>query len=227
MVNAARWQDLRLRVISAALLIPMAVLCVWLGGLWFTAMVGMAVIAMGWEWWEMSGERPALLLPAALYILPAGVALVWLRGNLGAGMANVLFVLVLVWGSDIGAYLAGRLIGGPKLAPAISPGKTWSGAAGGLLAVALIGWLAALLGGGDGGGGDARRAVLVALALGVAAQLGDLLESGIKRGFGVKDSGWIIPGHGGVLDRLDAVLVAAPVAALIGIFVARGALIWQ
>ena len=91
-----------------------------------------------------------------------------------------------------------------------------------MLAAALIGWLASLIAGGDVG-----RALVVALALGVAAQIGDLLESGIKRGFGVKDSGWIIPGHGGVLDRLDAVLLAAPVAAVIGLCVARGALIWQ
>ena len=170
----------------------------------------------------MCGPRRGLRLLGVLYILPGGLALLWLRSDPVAGLGNVMFVLLVVWGSDIGAYLLGRLLGGPKLAPMISPGKTWSGAVGGLIAVLLIGWAATVL-----AGGAAPRAMLIALVLGVAAQLGDLLESAIKRGFGVKDSGWLIPGHGGVLDRVDAILTAAPVAALIGMTMTYGGAVWR
>ncbi len=218
----ARWRDLRLRIISASVLAPAALLCVWLGGLWFAALIVLSWFTMGWEWHEMSGERRRLWPLGALYILPGGFALLWLRADPIFGLGNVMFVLGAVWASDIGAYLLGRMLGGPKLAPAISPGKTWSGALGGLLAVLLVGWIAALV-----WGGTPTRAMLVAAGLGIAAQLGDLLESAIKRGFGVKDSGWIIPGHGGVLDRVDAIMTAAPVAALIGLLVGRGGAVWH
>ncbi len=122
----------------------------------------------------------------------------------------MLFLAAIVWGGDIGAYLVGRLVGGPRLAPRISPGKTWSGALGGTL-VAVLAGLAVRP-------GHALLAGLVALLLSVAAQAGDLLESGLKRRFGVKDSGRLIPGHGGLLDRLDGVLTSAPLLA---------ALVWQ
>ena len=163
----------------------------------------------------MSGGSPRMMVIGLVYIGPGALALLWLRDG-AVGLWNVAFVFGVVWASDIGAYLVGRVVGGAKLAPAISPGKTWSGAVGGLVAVAGVG---AVVGG--------VWAVLVAVLVGIAAQLGDLLESGIKRHFGVKDSGWLIPGHGGVLDRVDALLTAAPVAALIWWHFAHGGLLWR
>jgi phosphatidate cytidylyltransferase len=135
-----------------------------------------------------------------------------------AGLRNVLFVVLVVWAGDVGAYLVGRLIGGPRLAPKISPGKTWSGAGGGTVAAVLAGAAA--------GFETPLRAAVLALVLSLVAQAGDLLESAIKRHFGAKDSGWIIPGHGGLLDRLDGVLAAAPVALLWSLASRPHAMMW-
>ena len=142
-------------------------------------------------------------------------------------MAAIAFVFATVWATDIGAYFAGRAIGGPKLWPAVSPKKTWAGAIGGL-AAALVAAIA-----------TARvidvpvvPALLVAAtAISVAGQFGDLFESYIKRRFGVKDSGSIIPGHGGLMDRVDALTVGGSVAAVIGLIHSAGSdaargLIW-
>jgi phosphatidate cytidylyltransferase len=158
------------------------------------------------------------------YIGLAAVALPWLRADPEVGLRNTLFVLSIVWASDIGAYMVGRLVGGPKLAPAISPGKTWSGAAGGLACAVLGGtavaaWVSPEL--------SALHVIGPGIILGVISQAGDLLESALKRYFGVKDSGRIIPGHGGLLDRLDALLAVAPVAALLAFTVGRGVVLWR
>jgi phosphatidate cytidylyltransferase len=151
------------------------------------------------------------------------VALVWLRDDPVAGRADILFLVLTVWAGDIGAYLVGRWIGGPRMAPRISPGKTWSGAAGGLIGGCLCGLAVAHL---SPAPSTDWRVIAVAALLGVTAQAGDLLESLIKRGFGVKDSGRTIPGHGGLLDRLDGLLIAAPVAALLALAVGRGVVLW-
>lgn len=154
----------------------------------------------------------------------AAIALLWLRADAAVGLRNTLFVMAVVWSSDIGAYMVGRLIGGPKLAPRISPGKTWSGAAGGLLC-AVLGSMAVAAGATPDI--PASHVLGPAVLLGVISQAGDLLESAIKRHFGVKDSGRIIPGHGGLLDRVDALLAVAPVAALLAITVGRGVVLWR
>jgi phosphatidate cytidylyltransferase len=135
----------------------------------------------------------------------------------------VLFLFLVVWASDIGAYMAGRALGGPKLWPAVSPNKTWSGAAGGLLAAILVALGTALV---FTPGASTVAVVAVAALLGVASQAGDLLESAIKRHFDVKDSSRLIPGHGGLLDRLDGVLAAAPVAALLSFALGQGRVLW-
>ena len=126
--------------------------------------------------------------------------------------------------SDIGAYLVGRWIGGPRLAPRISPGKTWSGAVGGLLAAVAAGLLAAHVLSDAAGLARVRWSPPL---LGVVAQAGDLLESFVKRRLEVKDSGHLIPGHGGLFDRLDGVLAAAPAAALLALTLGRGVVLWQ
>jgi phosphatidate cytidylyltransferase len=136
-----------------------------------------------------------------------------LRNDLSLGLAAVLWLFAVVWAEDTGAYFAGRLIGGPKLAPRVSPNKTWSGAAGGVIAGVVAGSAVVVLAGITWRPTHAAIALLVA----VAAQLGDLLESGIKRRFGVKDASALIPGHGGLMDRVDGLLVAAAVAVAIGI----------
>ena len=164
--------------------------------------------------------RPYLLLLGTLYIAPALLALLWLRTGDGIDM---LLVLLIVWATDIGAYLAGRWFGGRKLAPSISPGKTWSGAAGGIVGAALVAaGMIASLGHAIGGTPSILLFVLVCLLLSVVAQAGDLMESAIKRKFGVKDSGWLVPGHGGLFDRLDGVLAAAPAAAALALALGRG-----
>ena len=175
---------------------------------------GAALVLPGGHLWLASG---------ALYAGAGAIALAWLRADPAAGQANLLFLVLAVWASDIGAYVAGRLIGGPKLAPRISPGKTRSGAAGGLVAAMLAGAAAAQA----MAPGAPLRAAVLAGVLAVASQAGDLLESAIKRGFGVKDSGRLIPGHGGLLDRLDGLLLAAPVAAVLGLLMGRGTTLWH
>ncbi len=273
-----RWTDLRKRALSAAVLLPAALACIWFGAESFTAMVALAVAVLVWEWVHLCGRQtrafPGLAVPlvvlaagtlavmdqvsaglavllvgfavtwfgvarmgrrsgvtqparrlaaGVLYIGLAGLALIELRYDNEAGRGNVLFVFIVVWASDIGAYMAGRAFGGPKLAPAISPNKTWSGAFGGLLAALVFGGACALA--------FTPDAALVSIAVvvvlvGMASQAGDLLESAIKRHFKVKDTSSLIPGHGGLLDRLDGVLAAAPVAALLSYALGQGRPLW-
>ncbi len=265
------WRDLRKRLLTAALLLPAAIACIWLGAHWFNALLALCVAGLAWEWvrmcggstravpgmlvplsvlgggglatlglpllglgllgvgaaaaWRLAGRLPPIFLAAGvLYIGLAGVSLIELRHDNAAGRENVLFLFAVVWASDSAAYVAGRLLGGPKLAPRISPGKTWSGAAGGLLGAMAVGVLAAWW---MEPVGSEVKAALVAGALGVVSQAGDLLESWIKRRFGVKDSSALIPGHGGLLDRLDGVLAAAPAAALLGVWIGWGEHLWR
>jgi phosphatidate cytidylyltransferase len=215
------------------LTIVAATLC---GGMGIPA-IGLAFVLAGtlaatrWEGnpWT-SGSRARFAHPAfhlALgfpYLGLAAVALPWLRADQDVGLANTLFVLALIWASDVGAYLTGRLIGGPRLAPAISPGKTWSGAIGGLLSAGLAGLAVAAC---FSSGFSPFHVTILAIGLGLVSQAGDLFESALKRRFGVKDSGRIIPGHGGMLDRLDALLAVAPVAALLAFSVGRGVVLWR
>ncbi len=225
-----RWGDLGLRTVSALILGPIVVACVWWGGAIFAVVVGLATVGLAVEWLLLLGcgrrERRACLAWAAVglgYVVIASAAFLWLRSAPDVGRANVLFLLVVVWSSDIGAYVVGRVIGGPRLAPRISPGKTWSGSAGGLLAAVAAGMLGAhLLANGSSWG-----AIAIAALLGVVAQGGDLLESFVKRRLEVKDSGHLIPGHGGLFDRLDALLAVAPVAALLALILGRGVVLWQ
>ena len=176
---------------------------------------------------EGKGALPSSRLTLAWgfpYLGLAAVALLWLRTDPVAGWPNTLFVLSVIWASDIGAYMAGRLAGGPKLAPSISPGKTWSGAVGGLIGAVLAAQGVAAC---FSSGFSPSHVAGLALGLSVVSQAGDLLESALKRHFGVKDSGHVIPGHGGLLDRLDALLTVAPAAALLAFSVGRGVVLWR
>lgn len=158
-------------------------------------------------------DRRALTAIGAPYVLIGCLALWALAAGPGGGAALALVVLA-VWATDIGAYVAGRKIGGPKLAPRISPKKTWAGLLGGMSAAAAVAALiAATLASSIG------TAALAGAGLAVVAQAGDLYESWIKRRVGVKDSSRLIPGHGGLLDRIDGLLTAAPaLAAYQGLF---------
>lgn len=142
----------------------------------------------------------------AYAVLPA-VALAFLRGSDTPGLLAILYLFAVVWGTDIFAFFVGRAVGGPKLAPSISPGKTWSGAVGGAVAALVAGWIVAYVAGHP----SPLLMGLLALPLSAVSQAGDLFESGFKRRFGAKDSSQLIPGHGGVMDRVDG-LVAAAVA---------------
>lgn len=164
-----------------------------------------------------------LFYAAALLIAP-----VLLRNDPALGFAAILFVFAVVWLSDIVAYFAGRAIGGPKLMPRISPKKTWSGAIGGTAGGVIGGVLVARYSGIAGLG----SAAAVACVLSLISQAGDLLESAVKRRFNTKDASHLIPGHGGLMDRLDGFVTAALAAVLIGIAhgglpaPARGLMVW-
>jgi phosphatidate cytidylyltransferase len=160
------------------------------------------------------------------YVALPVLALVLLRSHNIWGVHAIMWVMLAVWATDTFAYFAGRIVGGPKLAPILSPKKTWAGLLGGMAGAALVsGIYAALwLPGWTGLAG-------VAAALAVVAQLGDIFESALKRRYGVKDSGYLIPGHGGVLDRVDGLVAVGVVAAIIGFArnsssLAEGLLLW-
>ena len=170
----------------------------WAGIIILTGMVLSA--AMAW----LRGKPLGWRLTGIPYISLGPCAMAWLRGQPDMGLLLTLWLLLLVWAMDIGAYFAGRAIGGPKLAPRASPNKTWAGLLGGMGLSGLVG--AAF---GVSGAGALGMAV-ASMVLGGCAQAGDIAESMIKRHFGVKDMSNLIPGHGGILDRVDGLLFAAP-----------------
>ncbi len=151
---------------------------------------------------QFAGARKWVIL-GAVYIVFSAIGMIALRQG-SYGLHAIFGLLILVWATDIGAYFSGRLFGGPKLWPAVSPGKTWSGACGGLLAAILLSTIAARV---SGYHKLTEIALLVAFLSGIS-QLGDLAESALKRRFKVKDSGDLIPGHGGLLDRVDGLMLA-------------------
>ena len=174
------------------------------------------VIALLWLSLAPSRHHPALALVCGLPVLvPAFVSLARLdvsTQGLARGPQMVLWLVLLVIAADIGAYFAGRSLGRRKLAPRVSPGKTWEGALGGLLTVALVAWLGALH-----FGLAVPSTMVFGCAVGIFSIIGDLTESMFKRAAGLKDSGMLLPGHGGLLDRIDSVTAAAPLYAL-GLF---------
>ncbi|MBL9068999.1 MAG: phosphatidate cytidylyltransferase [Sphingopyxis sp.] len=204
--------DLWTRVGSAIVLFAIAGTALWFGGIAFglLLLVGGALVVV--EWLALvramglgGGSRAALMLLGPVAILGAMAGLWFLRDYLG--MTAALWVFGMVWATDIGAYFAGRAFGGARLAPRISPSKTWSGLFGGMVAALVVGSTVA------DRGGIVGVPLWIGLVMGLVAQLGDLGESWMKRRAGVKDSGKLIPGHGGLFDRVDGLL---PVALLLG-----------
>jgi phosphatidate cytidylyltransferase len=232
--QALRWSDLGIRVVSACVLAPIALACIWLGDIAFDLLVAAAALGLAAEWLMLcrlpTARRGGVLLRAGGlgYVTLAAAALLFLRADPVAGRGNVLFLVLTVWAGDVGAYLVGRMLGGPRLVPRISPGKTWSGAFGGLVAAIAVGLAAAhFLAGAGSQWGSAWRAAVVGAGIGVVAQAGDLLESFVKRRLEVKDSSRLIPGHGGLFDRLDAILSSALAGALLALALGRGVVLWQ
>jgi phosphatidate cytidylyltransferase len=183
--------------------------------------LGLAAVAL------LSPQQRRWSAAGFLYAVAAQLASVLVRLDQAQGLVALIFVLLVVWVTDIGGYFAGRGLGGPKLWPRVSPKKTWAGAFGG-----FAGSLAVAAGFAAFGFGKSLPLWVAAAVLSVASQLGDLFESAVKRRFGVKDSSHIIPGHGGLLDRLDGFVAAIVLAALFGIFrggvdgVGRALMVW-
>ena len=267
--------NLLLRIASAVLLAPLALVVAWFGDWPFALFWALAAVAVLWEWLALVvGPRYPLMLlsggastavaailafrgrPLAAILLvglgalaaaifaprerrlwiTAGVgyagvmvlAPLLLRADRAYGFSALALLFAIVWSTDIVAYFAGRAIGGPKLSPAVSPNKTWSGAiAGALGAVAVAVTIAGFIGTLEKG-----TIALIAGLLSVVAQAGDLLESWVKRRFGAKDTSRLIPGQGGVMDRLDGFWAAALAGCLVGVLrggfdnAARGLLVW-
>ena len=214
-------RELVTRTAVGIILIAIALVEAVLGGWPFAVLVAAIATIMYLEWSRIVGSWGlAWKLYGFVYCLLPAVSLLWIRERaeyegIGSGFDLLIWVFLVVWSTDIGAYFAGRAIGGPKLAPSISPNKTVAGLLGGVISAAVLAgaWVyyvrlpASLL--------------WIAVPFAVAAQLGDLFESGLKRKAGVKDSGTWLPGHGGLLDRLDGLV---PVAVLTAALMMLGAL---
>ena len=194
------------RIVSGMALAAIAGVAAWRGFPWYDLLIGIVAVLAFAEWRRLTGgwKRPGWLLAGLVYVGLPVVALLWLRHDAEWGLATVLWLFATVAAVDTGAYFAGKTIGGAKLAPLISPNKTWAGLGGGVVAAGLCGLIAATI-----LGTDIVPAVVFSMILAPVSQIGDIGESAVKRYFGVKDSGSILPGHGGILDRIDGLVVAA------------------
>ena len=219
----AKKSDLGVRVLSAVVMVAIAGIALWLGGWPFAAFVAIVAAGVFWEWWDLVlrfAKRPiarVLWIAAGIaYLFVAAVALIELREDSLAVACQLLLMVIAV---DVGAYFAGRTIGGPKIAPRISPSKTWAGLAGGVVAASVA--HAAMMPLTDPEfptldlGAIAGFSLLGGALVAVIAQLGDFFESRMKRKAGVKDSGSLIPGHGGLFDRLDGLVAVLFVVGLL------------
>lgn len=213
--------ELATRTAVGIILMVIALTSALLGGTAFAILVALIATVMYVEWTKMVGQWGfAWKFFGFFYCLLPAVSLLWIRERaeyegVGTGFDLLIWVFLVVWATDIGAYFAGRAIGGPKLAPSISPNKTIAGLIGGVTLAALMAGAWVYYAG--------LPPILLSLAVlfGAAAQMGDLFESGLKRRAGVKDSGTWLPGHGGLLDRLDGLV---PVAILTAGLLVMGAL---
>lgn len=214
-------RELATRTAVGIILISIALASALFGGTVFAILVALMATIMYIEWTRMVGRWGLeWKVYGFLYCLAPAISLLWIReragyAGIGTGFDLLIWVFLVVWSTDIGAYFSGRAIGGPRLAPSISPNKTIAGLVGGVVSAAVVAgaWVyhvqlpASLL--------------WLAVPLALTAQLGDLFESGLKRKAGVKDSGTWLPGHGGLLDRLDGLV---PVAVLTAVLMVIGAL---
>lgn len=253
------WGNLKRRVVSALILLPICLAALWIGGIPFAIFVALVSGVMAYEWHMLVGssiKTPAFVIHlvtillavvnmilgnttsvflliglgivltafaeafqgrrsvwiglGVAYTIGAPILLLWLRQDSVIGFIGVLALVFAVVATDVGAYFAGKSIGGPKLVPSISPSKTWAGLIGGAL-------LAALVSAGAAGlieGVTVWLGVAAGVAIAVVSQIGDIFESSFKRRFDAKDSSQLIPGHGGVLDRFDGLMFASLVVAL-------------
>lgn len=208
--------DMTPRWVTAGVGLPLFAATLWAGGAWWTGLVLFLIVLGLWEWWGLMTGRarrlgmappgPLAVLPGLVILLAAWGPLVLLRQG-ADGLAWTVLTVGGAWATDTAAFFVGRRVGGRPLAPRLSPRKTVAGSIGGLVGGALFVGLAA----------SAWLGLRVPLAFGLGAfigalaQAGDLLESGLKRWAGVKDSGRLLPGHGGVLDRFDSLALVAPV----------------
>ena len=198
--------ELFVRTFSAIVMMLVAVAAALQGGYYFAVLAAAAATAIYYEWTRIvRGWGAAWYISGFVYALIPALALLWIRDRADHGLALLLWIFVVTWATDIGAYFIGRTFGRTKLAPTISPGKTVEGLYGGMAGAAVLGGGWVLLTG--------LNPTLFVLAplFAIAAQGGDLFESWMKRRAGVKDSGNLLPGHGGVFDRLDGLI---PVAVL-------------
>ena len=201
--------ELLLRTVTGLLMIAAALLAAVQGGTVLAVVVGAIAAGMFYEWTRIvRGWGPAWYAGGFLYALLPALALLWIRERDEHGLYLLIWVFIVTWSTDIGAYFTGRAFGRRKLAPSLSPGKTVEGLYGGMAAATLLGgaWASAM--------GLGTTLLVLAPMCAVAAQAGDLFESGMKRRAGVKDSGTWLPGHGGVLDRLDGLVPVAVLTAL-------------
>lgn len=204
-----------MRTVFALLLAAITLACLYIGDWAFAILVAIAAGLIFAEWRAMTrGWGAGWFIGGVLYALLPATALLWLRIPAG-GVLIVLWVFVVTWATDIFAFFAGRSFGGPKLAPRFSPNKTWSGLIGGVIGATIAGGLLVTQ------AGLSPVLLYAAPFFAVAAQGGDLFESAIKRRAGVKDAGGLLPGHGGVMDRLDGLI---PVSVLTLVLALAGTL---
>lgn len=222
--QAVNWDDLKNRTASSLALGLLALFCVWMGGVIFSALVILAAVIMVGEWKKLTAEETnAFYLFGYLYIILPCSCIIWLRSlaiptDQTLGFKIVLALVAVITATDTGAYFIGKKFGYNKLSPSISPNKTWEGLLGGVAAATATGILFAAY---INVPKVLTAAILISPIIAVIAQIGDLFKSWVKRKAGVKDSGTLIPGHGGVLDRLDGYMFAAPILSIIVYFAIR------
>jgi phosphatidate cytidylyltransferase len=209
---------LLLAVVAALSVLAGAYVAVWLG-----LLVGLAGILLQQRLAGARNGAPIWTGVGLAWIIAPCIGFVWLRAAPDDGVATVYWLLAVVWAIDTAAYIAGKTIGGPKLAPRISPKKTWAGLIGGVLAAMVVGLVTALIV--DSAG--IWQVALLSGALAIIEQMGDMAESFAKRHFGAKDSGNLIPGHGGLLDRLDGMLAVVAAVVILSLVTGGSVLSWR
>lgn len=210
--------NLKRRIISAVVLIPIVILICYFGGFVYTSILLVAAVIMSFEWNQIVNSdnesehmKNKWQVAGIIYIVVFVLAMMYLQSLL-QGFWLLMFIFAIVWATDIGAYFTGRKIGGPKILKKISPNKTWSGLLGGMLCAGFVAFIFALF-----VGIHSSQVIFFGSLLAVISQIGDFFESWFKRCFKVKDSGNIIPGHGGLLDRIDGLVSVAITIALIAL----------